>query len=149
MKALVQRVSSACVVVDGKTVGQIGQGALVFLGVDTTDTEKQVDTLAKRVMEYRIFADNQGKMNKSLIDINGEILIVSQFTLSADTRKGRRPSFSTAASPEQANALYKYFIASCKKHLTRVETGIFAADMQVSLVNDGPVTFLLEAWQLS
>lgn len=144
MKALVQRVASASVDVDGKTVGQIGRGALVLLGVDATDSERQADKLASRVMEYRIFADDQGKMNLSLEDIDGDILIVSQFTLSADTSKGRRPGFSRAASPEQAKILYEHFIACCKRHLSCVETGIFAADMQVSLVNDGPVTFLLE-----
>lgn len=145
MKALVQRVASASVGVDGKTVGQIDRGALVLLGIDITDSERQADKLASRVMGYRIFADDMGKMNLSLKDIDGDILIISQFTLSADTSKGRRPGFSSAASPEQAKILYERFIACCKGYLSRVETGIFAADMQVSLVNDGPVTFLLEA----
>lgn len=149
MKALVQRVTTASVKAEGKTVGEIGRGLLVLLGVDAGDLESVADKLADRVVEYRIFADNQDKMNLSLKDIDGDILVVSQFTLSADTRRGRRPSFSKAASPEQAEALYEHFVDRCRKHLSRVETGIFAADMQVSLVNDGPVTFLLEAEQAS
>lgn len=145
MKALIQRVRHAYVEVDGKKVGEIGQGLLVLLGVDMNDQGSAAEKLADRVVGYRIFADDQGKMNLGLKDIDGDILVVSQFTLSADTRKGRRPGFSSAAQPEQAKALYEQFVERCTTHLSRVETGVFAADMQVGLVNDGPVTFLLEA----
>jgi D-aminoacyl-tRNA deacylase len=145
MKALVQRVRSASVRVDGKKVGDINRGLLVFLGVDAKDNEAVAKKLVERVVDYRIFSDEQGKMNLSLPEVGGDMLVVSQFTLSADTGKGRRPSFSGAASPEQADALYRHFVECSKLRVTRVETGIFAADMQVSLINDGPVTFLLEA----
>ncbi len=145
MKALIQRVRHAHVEVEGKKVGEIGQGLLVLLGVDRDDQESVAEKLAERVVGYRIFADEQGRMNLGLKDIDGDILVVSQFTLSADTRKGRRPSFTSAAPPEQAKAIYEYFVRCCKTHLSNVETGVFSADMQVSLVNDGPVTFLLEA----
>lgn len=144
MKALVQRVRSASVRVDGKKVGDINRGLLVFLGVDARDSEAVAKKLAERVVDYRIFSDEQGKMNLSLPEVDGGMLVVSQFTLSADTRKGRRPSFSGAASPEQAERLYEYYVECSKQRIARVQTGIFAADMQVSLINDGPVTFLLE-----
>ncbi|RUO20957.1 D-tyrosyl-tRNA(Tyr) deacylase [Aliidiomarina iranensis] len=143
MIALIQRVRSAQVDVNGAAVGKIGQGILVFLGVEKEDSTASAEQLARRVASYRIFADTNDKMNLDVRDINGEILVVSQFTLAADTRKGRRPSFSSAATPEQANALYEHFCASLRSHNIGVETGEFAADMQVSLVNDGPVTFHL------
>ena len=145
MKALIQRVSEASVDVGGTRVGHISAGLLVFLGVDKSDDAEVVQRLADKVMNYRIFSDENGKMNRSLIAANGEMLVVSQFTLSADTQKGLRPSFTSAADPELANALYQAFVTACRKKISRVETGQFAADMQVSLVNDGPVTFLLEA----
>ena len=145
MKALIQRVSEASVDVGGTRVGQIPAGLLVFLGVDKSDDTEVVQRLADKVMDYRIFSDENGKMNRSLIAIEGEMLVISQFTLSADTQKGLRPSFTSAADPELANTLYQSFVAACREKIVRVETGQFAADMQVSLVNDGPVTFLLEA----
>lgn len=145
MKALLQRVRSASVRVDGKKVGDINRGLLVFLGVDAKDDEAVAKKLVDRVVDYRIFSDEQGKMNLSLPEFDGDMLVVSQFTLSADTRKGRRPGFSGAASPTQAEALYEYFVEYSRQKIQRVKTGVFAADMQVSLINDGPVTFLLEA----
>jgi len=145
MKALLQRVRSASVRVDGKKVGDINRGLLVFLGVDAKDDEAVAKKLVDRVVDYRIFSDEQGKMNLSLPEVDGDMLVVSQFTLSADTRKGRRPGFSGAASPKQAEALYEYFVEYSRQKIQRLKTGVFAADMQVSLINDGPVTFLLEA----
>lgn len=144
MKALIQRVTEASVVVDRDCVGAIGQGLLVLLGVDQGDTEADAHKLLQKVINYRVFADSNDKMNLSLKDINGGLLVVSQFTLAADTRKGLRPSFSSAAAPEIGEALYEYFIAEARKTLMNVETGSFGADMKVSLLNDGPVTFLLE-----
>lgn len=144
MKALIQRVSEASVEVDGDIVGQINQGLLVLLGVDTDDDESTADKLAERVTKYRIFSDTEGRMNLSLRDIEGDILVVSQFTLSADTKKGLRPSFTKAADPLDAERLYRYFVDRCGNSIKRVETGQFGADMQVKLINDGPVTFLIE-----
>jgi len=143
MKALIQRVSRAGVVVDGKTVGDIQQGLLVLLGVEKEDTEASAEKLLDKVLQYRIFADADSKMNLSVQDINGGVLLVSQFTLAADTRKGLRPSFSSAAAPEKAKALYDYAEYYLRGKHAVVATGIFAADMQIELVNDGPVTFLL------
>lgn len=144
MKALLQRVRQAQVDVDEQTVGAIDTGLLVFLGIEKHDTPSMVDKMASRVAGYRIFADEQGRMNQDVRDIQGGILVVSQFTLAADTRKGRRPSFSSAAAPEQAESLYQAFLASLEKQAVMAQAGVFAADMQVHLVNDGPVTFLLE-----
>ena len=144
MKALIQRVSSAKVEVDSQVIGEVGQGLLVLLGVDAGDDKESMRKLAERVLNYRIFSDADGKMNLSLKDIEGEMLVVSQFTLSADTAKGRRPSFTSAAAPELANKLYLDFTELCRLNLRKVETGRFGADMQVSLTNDGPVTFMLE-----
>lgn len=144
MKALIQRVSEARVEVQGETVGEIGPGLLLLLGVDAEDTQKSAEALVHKVINYRVFSDSDGKMNLSLVDTSGGILVVSQFTLSADTSKGRRPSFTRGAPPELAEQLYEYFVDQCRQQLQQVETGIFAADMQVSLTNDGPVTFLLE-----
>ena len=142
MQGLIQRVSRAEVTVEGHVVGKIDQGIVLLLGVEKADSEQQVDKLLHKVSHYRIFTDEQGKMNLSLKDIGGELLVVSQFTLAADTRKGM-PSFSSAATPQQARQLYDLFVDKAKAAGITVATGQFAADMQVSLVNDGPVTFNL------
>ena len=144
MKAVIQRVRNAELKVDGKITGQINQGLLIFLGVGPEDTEKNADELIKKICNLRIFRDEEEKMNLSVKDINGEILVVSQFTLYADCKKGNRPSFVNAAEPKFANNLYEYFINKCKEKVKNVEKGIFAADMKVSLINEGPVTILLE-----
>jgi D-tyrosyl-tRNA(Tyr) deacylase len=145
MRGLIQRVSQASVSVDNNIVGQIDQGLLLLLGVQKNDTQQQVDKLLQKIVKYRVFSDPQGKMNNSLLDIGGSLLIVSQFTLAADTQKGLRPSFSSAAEPASAKDLYDYFVEQAKAISgIGLQTGIFAADMQVSLINDGPVTFLLE-----
>ncbi|MCL5051337.1 MAG: D-aminoacyl-tRNA deacylase [Firmicutes bacterium] len=144
MKALIQRVREARVEVGGQVVGQIQHGLLVLLGVEKADTQAQAHKLAQRVVGYRIFSDAEDKMNLDVRDSGGEVLVVSQFTLAADTRKGRRPSFSSAALPQQADALYCEFCAAVSAEGVRVATGEFGADMQVHLVNDGPVTFNLE-----
>ncbi|TLX50882.1 D-tyrosyl-tRNA(Tyr) deacylase [Pseudoalteromonas ruthenica] len=143
MQGLIQRVSRAEVTVEGRVVGKIDQGIVLLLGVEKADSEQQVDKLLHKVSNYRIFTDEQGKMNLSLKDIGGELLVVSQFTLAADTRKGMRPSFSSAATPQQARQLYDLFVDKAKAAGITMATGQFAADMQVSLVNDGPVTFNL------
>ncbi len=144
MKAVIQRVSRADVKIDGKTVGQIGPGLLVLLGVGPKDTTETADYLAAKIVNMRIFEDEKEKMNRSVRDIGGSILVVSQFTLYADCRKGNRPSFTGAAAPEPANELYEYFKEKIHELGIPVECGEFGADMQVSLVNDGPVTILLE-----
>ena len=144
MKAVIQRVSSANVVVDTQIVGEIGRGILVLLGVEKGDVEGQADWLAEKIVNLRIFEDQAGKMNLSLKDIGGSLLIVSQFTLAGNCDKGRRPSFDTAAPPEEGKRLYEYFVEVVRRIGLPVATGIFQADMQVSLVNDGPVTFILE-----
>ncbi|WP_437203282.1 D-aminoacyl-tRNA deacylase [Planctomicrobium sp. SH664] len=145
MRAVVQRVSSAHVDVHGETVGRIGHGYLVLLGVATDDTQQDVNSLAARICGLRIFEDDDGKMNRSLADVGGEMLVVSQFTLYGDCRQGRRPSFITAARPEQAEPLYQSFVAEVRGQGIHVETGRFQQSMQVSLVNDGPTTLLLES----
>ncbi|ARU27896.1 D-aminoacyl-tRNA deacylase [Cellvibrio sp. PSBB006] len=145
MLGLIQRVKRGAVEVDGKIVGAIEQGILLLLGVEKTDTEASADKLLDKVLAYRIFADQDNKMNCNVQQINGGVLVVSQFTLAADTRKGLRPSFSSAAPPAQAEQLYDYFVARLRERHLQVATGIFAADMQVSLLNDGPVTFMLQA----
>lgn len=145
MRALIQRVSSASVNIEGNSVGDIGTGLLVLLGVSPDDDIERGHKLADRLLNYRIFPDDEQRMNCSLKDINGALLIVSQFTLCADTKKGLRPGFSTAAPPELAESLYNDFVEYCESQVGKVATGIFGADMQVSLVNDGPVTFLLES----
>lgn len=145
MRGLIQRVSSASVVVNNETVGAIERGLLLFLGVDKGDTQADADKLLNKILAYRVFADDQDRMNCSVSDIKGGVLAISQFTLAADTRKGLRPSFSSAAPPEEAEALYNYFVAQLRAKHSTVATGIFAADMQVHLTNDGPVTFLLES----
>ena len=144
MKAVVQRVTQASVDIDGARYSEIGKGMLVLLGVEKGDTEEQADYMSRRVGEFRIFEDPQGKMNLSVEDIGGELLVVSQFTICADCRKGRRPGFDNAAPPDVANALYERFVAKLRERGIGVKTGQFAAEMAVSLVNDGPVTFILE-----
>jgi D-tyrosyl-tRNA(Tyr) deacylase len=145
MKAVIQRVSEARVEVEGRVTGAIGTGLLILLGVEQGDTAGDAAMLAKKICELRIFADANGKMNLSLEEINGGALVVSQFTLCADTSKGRRPSYSRAAPPETANDLYKLFAHELRKRGMMVATGVFQARMRVSLVNDGPVTLLCES----
>ncbi|RUO46334.1 D-tyrosyl-tRNA(Tyr) deacylase [Pseudidiomarina aquimaris] len=144
MKALLQRVTQAKVEVGGETVGAIDGGLLIFLGITPSDNEATASKLAQRVAGYRLFSDADDKMNLSLSDIQGGALVVSQFTLAADTNSGRRPSFSTAAPPQQAEPLYQAFVKALQRLDIEVATGEFGADMQVSLTNDGPVTFLLD-----
>lgn len=144
MKALLQRVSSASVTVDQQVVGAIGMGLLVLLGVEKDDTELQLKKLADKVLKYRMFSDENGKMNLNVQQAGGALLVVSQFTIAADTHSGLRPSFSTAAQPDHALKLYQDFVAYCRSTGIGVATGQFGADMQVALVNNGPVTFLLE-----
>lgn len=144
MKAVIQRVKQASVRVEGKVVGEIGPGILVLLGVEIGDTSKQAEWMAEKIVNLRIFTDDQGKMNLALPDVKGELLAVSQFTLAGNCSKGRRPSFDTAAVPEEANKLYNYFMGQVWELGVPVQSGIFQADMEVSLVNDGPVTFILE-----
>lgn len=145
MKILVQRVSNSKVEVDNKIVGAIGKGILALVAIEEADTAKTLAKMCDKLLNYRIFSDDQGKMNLSLKDIEGELLLVSQFTLAANTKKGSRPSFNDAAHPEKAERDFNYFVDLCQMSQLKVETGQFAANMQVSLVNDGPVTFLLES----
>ena len=144
MKALLQRVSEARVTVGEKIVGEIGEGLLVLLGLDKGDDEETARRLLDKLLAYRVFSDEAGRMNCSVTDIDGEVLLVSQFTLSADTRKGLRPSFSSAMPPAEAETLYQYILEQLRQRHPKVAAGRFGADMQVALVNDGPVTFLLE-----
>ncbi|MBS5873200.1 MAG: D-tyrosyl-tRNA(Tyr) deacylase [Clostridiales bacterium] len=145
MRALLQRVTQASVAVDGETVGAAGEGYLILLGVMQGDTDAQAEKLAEKTAMLRVFEDGAGKMNRSLLDIGGDALVVSQFTLCADTRKGRRPSFTNSAAPEEANRLYALYVEKLRElGVSRVETGVFAAHMQVSLINNGPVTILLD-----
>ena len=148
MRAVVQRVSRASVTVEGETTGKIGLGLLVLLGVSAEDEEKDALYLLDKIINLRIFNDDEGKMNLSLADVSGELLVVSQFTLYGDTRRGRRPSYIEAAAPEKANQLYEFFVAEARKQIGRVETGRFQAMMDVELVNDGPVTILLDSRKL-
>ncbi|KGQ39092.1 MULTISPECIES: D-aminoacyl-tRNA deacylase [Gallibacterium] len=143
MIALIQRVKNANVKVNQTIVGEIEQGILVLLGVEQGDDQNKADRLAEKVLNYRIFSDENGKMNLNVQQIQGELLVVSQFTLAADTKKGLRPSFSRSGDPESAQVLYHYFVEKCRENIP-VQTGQFAADMQVSLINDGPVTFWLQ-----
>ena len=146
MLALIQRVTSASVAIDGETVGAIGPGLLALVGVEPDDGDAQVARMTERLLGYRVFADGQGRMNRSLADSGGGLLLVSQFTLAADTRSGMRPGFSTAAVPAEAERVFSRLLENCRgKHAAGVETGRFGAHMVVSLVNDGPVTFLLKA----
>lgn len=143
MIALIQRVSHAGVVVDDETVGEIGQGLLVFLGVEKHDNDTLAQRLVERVLGYRVFADKQGKMNLSVSDIQGGVLLVPQFTLAAETDKGMRPGFSSAAPAQEGHRLFDCFVEKTRSRHDQVQTGRFGADMKVSLLNDGPVTFLL------
>jgi len=145
MRAVLQRVKRAKVTVDGEITGEIETGILVLLGVGTGDTESDASQLVDKIVNLRIFDDDDGKMNRSVIDVAGGLLVVSQFTLYADTRKGRRPSYVEAAAPDEANRLYEFFVVEARKILARVETGRFQAMMDVELVNDGPVTIILES----
>lgn len=145
MRAVLQRVIRAKVSVDGEITGEIGKGILVFLGVAREDSEKEALYLLEKTLNLRIFEDAEDKMNLSLLDIEGELLVVSQFTLYGDARKGRRPSFIEAAAPSEANRLYEFFVAEARKQISKVETGRFQAMMNVELVNDGPVTILLDS----
>lgn len=144
MIALLQRVTQAKVVVNGEVIGEIGHGLLVLLGVERADDEAKADRLLQRLLGYRMFEDSAGKMNLSLQQIEGELLVVPQFTLPADTRKGTRPSFTPAAPPDEGERLYNHFIQQAQQHHPTVKTGRFGADMQVSLINSGPVTFWLQ-----
>lgn len=145
MKFLIQRVTKASVTVDDNVIGKIGNGFLVFIGVSETDTKEIADKMVKKMTGLRIFADENGKTNLSLKDVNGELLLISQFTLYADCHKGYRPSFIKAGNPALAEELYEYIIAECKKVLPVVETGSFGADMKVELLNDGPFTIILDS----
>lgn len=144
MRAVLQRVSRAKVTVEGELTGEIGKGILVLLGVSREDSEKEAVYLLEKTLNLRIFEDENDKMNLSLLDVAGELLVVSQFTLYGDARKGRRPSYIEAAAPERANELYEYFVSEARKQIKKVETGRFQAMMDVELVNDGPVTILLD-----
>lgn len=144
MKVLVQRVLSSSVEVDNKIVGQINKGLMLLVGFTDSDTDKEIDYMVDKIINLRIFDDENGVMNKSLIDVNGSILSISQFTLYADTRKGRRPSYIKALSGDKAILLYDKFNNKLKEENIKVETGIFGADMKVSLINDGPITIILE-----
>lgn len=144
MIALIQRVTEANVVVNNKNIGEIQQGILAFIGVEKNDSEEQVSRLVDKVLSYRIFADADDKMNLSVQDIKGGVLLVPQFTLAADTQKGCRPSFSSAAPPEKGERLFNEFVNQAKNKYQQIETGQFGADMKISLLNDGPVTFWLQ-----
>ena len=146
MRVCLQRVTEASVQVDGQQVGKIGPGLLVLLGIGQQDTAHEVTQLVDKIVNLRIFADQQGKMNLSLLDVEGEMLVISQFTLWGDCRKGRRPSFVQAADPQLAEPLYEQFAQEVRAQGVGVETGRFGAMMQVSLVNDGPVTLVIESW---
>ena len=144
MKFIVQRVNKSQVEVEEKIVGKIDKGFMVLIGITHNDTKEIADYLVRKLINLRVFEDKNGKMNLSLKDVQGSLLLISQFTLYADCTSGNRPSFTNAAKPEFANELYEYIIEECKKQIPNVQTGIFGADMQVSLVNDGPVTIILE-----
>ncbi len=145
MRAVVQRVSRASVTVDSECVGSIDRGLLVLLGVSNKDSESDARYCVEKTLNLRVFEDSDGKMNLSLLDVGGELLVVSQFTLYGDTRRGRRPSFIDAAQPDEANRLYEYFVSESKKQIGHVATGQFQAMMDVELVNDGPVTILIDS----
>ncbi|MBL7180487.1 MAG: D-aminoacyl-tRNA deacylase [Pseudomonadota bacterium] len=145
MRAVIQRVKQSSVTVSDETVGKIGSGLLVLLGVADTDQAADADFMAEKIANLRIFEDVQGKMNRSLIDIGGEMLVVSQFTLLGDCRKGRRPSFTEAAGPDKANELYEHFVEKVRQTGIKVATGRFRAMMEVALINDGPVTLIVES----
>ena len=145
MKAVIQRVSHASVVVDGKTVGSCGEGYMILLGVAEGDTELDAELLCRKIVNLRIFGDEAGKMNRSIKDINGEMLVVSQFTLLANYRHGNRPDFLASAKPDEANRLYEYFMELARREVRRVEAGMFGAHMEVSLLNNGPITIVMDS----
>lgn len=145
MRFVIQRVTQSSVSVDGTVIGKIGKGLLVLIGVAEEDTEETADKLVRKLTGLRVFEDENGKTNLSLADVKGELLLISQFTLYANCKKGNRPSFMEAGSPQKANALYEYIIAKCRENVPIVETGSFGAEMKVSLVNDGPFTVLLDS----
>ena len=145
MKAVLQRVAHAEVTVDGKTVGSCGNGFMVLLGVAVGDTEKEAELLCRKIVNLRVFEDDAGKMNRSILDIDGEMLVISQFTLMANCRHGNRPDFLASAKPNEAIPLYEYFKKLLSGSVRRVESGIFGADMKVSLLNDGPVTIVMNS----
>ena len=144
MKVVIQRVQRASVTIDGQVHGAIGKGYLVLLGIGHEDDEKTADRIVKKMINLRIFPDENGKTNLSLKDVGGSLLVVSQFTLYADCSHGNRPGFTNAAKPDHANALYEYFVSKCREQVEPVQTGVFGADMKVELVNDGPFTIILE-----
>ncbi len=148
MRMVLQRVKRARVTVDGDTVGSIGNGFLVLLGVQDGDTVQTADRMVDKICKLRIFADEQGKTNLSLADVGGELLVVSQFTLYADCKKGNRPSFTRAGAPDWAEELYQYVLKRCRTHVEKVEHGVFGAEMEVELVNDGPFTLMLDSEEL-
>lgn len=148
MKIVLQRVTNACVTIDGIIVGEIGKGYLALLGIEETDTQEIAEKMADKIQKMRIFEDENGKTNLSAEQVNGEILVVSQFTLCADCRKGNRPSFIGAARPEQAIPLYEYFLSLCESRFSKTAHGEFGADMKVSLVNDGPFTIVLDSKEI-
>jgi D-tyrosyl-tRNA(Tyr) deacylase len=148
MRFVIQRVNHAGVMVEEQSIGQIDKGFLVLIGVADTDTRETADKMIQKMVSLRIFEDENGKTNLSLSDVEGELLLVSQFTLYADCRKGKRPSFTRAGKPDMANAMYEYIISECRKHVKKVETGSFGEDMKVELLNDGPFTILLDSAEL-
>ena len=148
MRFVIQRVSKAQVTVDNKVVGKINKGFLVLIGVTHEDTKETADIMVKKILNLRVFQDENDKMNLALKDVNGELLLVSQFTLYADCKKGNRPSFINAANPDYANELYEYVIKQCKENNNNVQTGVFGADMKIELLNDGPVTIILDSENL-
>ncbi|MBR5336975.1 MAG: D-tyrosyl-tRNA(Tyr) deacylase [Lachnospiraceae bacterium] len=148
MRFIIQRVQKASVAVDGENIGKIGKGYMVLIGVSGEDTEEVADKMVRKMINLRIFQDENDKTNLSLADVGGELLLISQFTLYADCRKGNRPSFIKAGSPDMANNLYEYIIEECKKSVSIVERGEFGADMKVSLINDGPFTVVLDSAEL-
>lgn len=145
MRYVIQRVTNASCTVDGRVTGEIEKGFLVFIGVSDTDTKEIADKMTKKLLGIRIFEDENGKTNLSLKDVNGSLLLISQFTLYADCKKGNRPSFTKAGKPEHANELYEYMIDVCKNEISNVQTGIFGVDMKIQLLNDGPFTILLDS----
>ena len=147
MKAVVQRVLESSVEVNGKVVGEIGKGLNILVGIEKGDTEEEIQKAVNKIVNLRIFEDEKGKMNLSVKDINGEVLVISQFTLAGSIKKGRRPSFENAESPDRAKKLYEYFVEEISKEVP-TQTGIFAADMKVYILNDGPVTFIVDSKQL-
>ncbi|MCM1282251.1 MAG: D-aminoacyl-tRNA deacylase [Muribaculaceae bacterium] len=149
MRFVIQRVTSAKCEVEGTITGEIAKGFCVFIGVSQTDTEQIADKMLRKLLNMRIFKDEEGKTNLSLADVNGSLLLISQFTLYANCRKGNRPSFTDAGTPELANSLYEYIICECRKSISNVQTGIFGANMQISLCNDGPFTIVLDSETLT